>query len=166
MARHRRLTYVLSDGAGAGGAGRHVAGVNALLLQERGASDGGAALYTASRDSSIRRWDLRGGAPRAAGCLAQHTDWVNALALFEMHDVLVSASSDTSVRAWRAGSSEGQCLGTARGHADYVMAIAAAAKAPRFATAGLRGEAFVWYVRIGASARQKCSEQARAIARA
>ena len=68
---------------------------------------------------------------------------MNAMALLERSQSLVTASSDRTVRCWRADGS-GACVGVAREHNDYVMSVGAAASANRFVSAGLKGEVFTW----------------------
>lgn len=105
---------------------QHCAGVQSLALTP----DGGQ-LFTASRDSTIKRWAVTpqaaaaaaapggGDAPRSPPpvpppvppsasflqVLRGHTDWVNDVVLLG-RDHLVSCSSDNTVKLWRAASGE------------------------------------------------------------
>ncbi|KAI8462810.1 MAG: WD40-repeat-containing domain protein [Monoraphidium minutum] len=111
----------------------HCAAVEALVASTSG------DLFTASRDSTIRRWDFSSGRPVCAARFEGHADWVNGLAAVGP-DVLVSCSSDRTVKLWRAAG-KGECIHTfADAHSDYITRVAAAEQAGLVASAGLRSE--------------------------
>lgn len=124
----------------------HCNGVNRL----RSTGDG-CYLFSASRDSSVKRWDLQGGSPRFEASFEHHVDWVNDLLL--LGDTLVSCSSDKTVNLWRA-SSPGDCLVSFQQHADYVTCLAAASQRGWVASGGLRGEIFLWDLTAAAQVGQ------------
>jgi WD repeat-containing protein 48 len=147
--REPRLTYLL--GAPAGASGAHCGGVNAVR-----ASPDGRHLFTGSRDGTVRRWALGGGAAATSdACFEGHTDWVNALTWLS-DGVLASASCDGTLRLWRANGvarpaappgapqPPSPCIATLRQHKDYITALASAPGAPAFASAGLGGEVYLW----------------------
>jgi WD repeat-containing protein 48 len=75
---------------------QHCAGVNALA-----ASPDGRFLWTASRDSLIKRWDVCGPEPRLIADFEGHVDWVNDIvSLQQQNELLVSCSSDKTLRVW------------------------------------------------------------------
>eukprot|EP00241_Pyramimonas_parkeae_P003675 CAMPEP_0114236432 /NCGR_PEP_ID=MMETSP0058-20121206/6839_1 /TAXON_ID=36894 /ORGANISM="Pyramimonas parkeae, CCMP726" /LENGTH=671 /DNA_ID=CAMNT_0001348377 /DNA_START=226 /DNA_END=2238 /DNA_ORIENTATION=+ len=129
--RERKIVYVSRSNP----ENQHGAGINRLALDEDCAH-----LFTASRDSTIKRWSLREPQPTFSFGFEGHADWVNDLAL--VNDTLLSCSSDTTIKAWRAGT--GECVRTWSLHTDYVQALAAAPAANKFASAGLSSELFVW----------------------
>jgi len=173
LTRERRLSIVLrqpgDDDPGAG----HTGGVGALLLV---AGTGGGptppALFSGSRDASVRGWATSGEAASAlsvapASCWRGHAAWVNALAC-PGGGVVASGSSDRTIKLWRrredgggeGGGAEGTGTGTSAStsssgllatlaaHGDYVTCLAASpAGAPgRLASAGLGAQVLVWDV--------------------
>ena len=135
----------------------------------RGGAHAGERLFTASRDATIKRWALPAGGssdrrgagasgPRLEATFEGHVDWVNGVAV--SGNTLISCSNDRTVRLWRAfdgstgagpgpGSASSPLLATLADHSDYVMSVCAAAEAPRFASAGLRGEVMLWDLATG-----------------
>eukprot|EP00898_Chlorokybus_atmophyticus_P001692 jgi/Chlat1/2523/Chrsp175S02431 len=123
--KEKRVSYVLGDARGQGG---HRAGVNAVVV-----ADGGASLLSASRDATIKRWDLAGPSPSCTSTLQSHTDWVNDVALL---------GDDGSALVWRL--EDGECVRTLRAHSDYVLALASAPQSNLVASGGLGSEVFLW----------------------
>ncbi|KAF5831344.1 WD40-repeat-containing domain protein [Dunaliella salina] len=138
--KERKVSVVLrrSDGP------EHCSGIESLAL-----TPDGSTLYTASRDSCIRKWDAASGQskhPVCKGSLEGHTDWVNDVALLE--DRVLSCSNDRTVRVWHGES--GRLLSTLGHHSDYVTSIAVGHGNQLAASGGLRGELFL--IDVGASA--------------
>mmetsp|Transcript_29377 Transcript_29377/g.74897 ORF Transcript_29377/g.74897 Transcript_29377/m.74897 type:complete len:779 (-) Transcript_29377:258-2594(-) len=123
---------------------QHEAGVESILLGNNG------SLFTASRDSTIKRWDVSGGTPSCTASFDGHADWVNDLAI--VNDLLFSCSNDKTVRVWQAQSS-GALITTLSHHSDYVTSLAAAPARGLVATGGLRGEVFILDVATGQPVR-------------
>ncbi|QDZ18980.1 WD40 repeat domain-containing protein [Chloropicon primus] len=180
--RRRRLTYVLehsrngsastsSEGEAAAlgtdqkEAGSHCGAVNSLavgtgLPPSDGRRGGKECLFTASRDATIKRWQIGAGDGLGGAKLEMsfegHVDWVNDVAVLEKENTLVSCSNDRTVRLWRANASKGRdgtdagevddygLISTLYEHSDYVMCVSAAREAKTFVSAGLRSEIKLW----------------------
>ncbi|GLI59159.1 hypothetical protein VaNZ11_000985 [Volvox africanus] len=139
-------------------ASKHCAGVEALLIPT---IPNHKVLFTASRDSTVKRWNVSGPAPALEASFEGHADWVNDLAL--IGDLLITCSNDQTVRLWRAGSENGHLLHTLAAHSDYVTRLAAAPDCRLVVSAGLRGEVFSYDVEGGLHTRfqlRGCSSDA------
>ncbi|KAF8066279.1 wdr48 [Scenedesmus sp. PABB004] len=115
---------------------QHVAGVEALAV-----SADSRSLYTASRDSIVKRWDVGGGRPVCSASFEGHIDWVNDVLLFG--ERLVSCSSDRTVKVWATGD-EARCLHTVQHHSDYVTCLAGSEAAGKVVSGGLRSEVITY----------------------
>ncbi|EKG14302.1 hypothetical protein MPH_08482 [Macrophomina phaseolina MS6] len=99
---------------------------------------GAQAAVSASRDATLRTWDLATGASTAT--LAGHDKSVASLAL--RGDVAVSGSDDGLVRIW---SLSGQsCLAACPGHTAEVRAVAIADDGSRIFSGSRDGHVRVW----------------------
>ena len=77
---------------------QHTGGLEALAL-----SGDGDRLYTASRDATVRSWDVAGNnSGRCAAVYMGHSNWVNDLVLLD--DLLISCSSDYSISMWNTNA--------------------------------------------------------------
>ncbi|GIL65140.1 hypothetical protein Vafri_18948 [Volvox africanus] len=123
---------------------KHCAGVEALLIPT---IPNHKVLFSASRDSTVKRWNVSGPEPALEASFEGHADWVNDLAL--IGDLLITCSNDQTVRLWRAGSENGHLLHTLAAHSDYVTRLAAAPDCRLVVSAGLRGEVFSYDVEGG-----------------
>ena len=159
--RKRRLTFLLEhsrdDSAASTSASNHCGAVNALALAT---SDNRQTLFTASRDATIKRWQVGDAGPKLEMTFEGHVDWVNGVAVLEKDNTLVSCSNDCTVRLWRANASPKAKVGGKRRdggaeddyglvstlyeHSDYVMGVSAAHEAKTFVSAGLRSEIKLW----------------------
>ena len=63
-------------------------------------SPGGSTLASASRDKTIRLWDVRTGADLQT--LSGHTGWVNSIAFSPDGFILASGSSDGMILLWHS----------------------------------------------------------------
>eukprot|EP00879_Flechtneria_rotunda_P018080 GHRR01018953.1.p1 GENE.GHRR01018953.1~~GHRR01018953.1.p1 ORF type:complete len:757 (+),score=249.11 GHRR01018953.1:300-2570(+) len=115
---------------------QHVAGIESLAYSQDTQS-----LYTACRDSIVKRWNVEAGQPKCVANYEGHTDWVNDVLLFQ--DKLVTCSSDRTVRIWQSNKQAG-CLHNFQHHSDYVTCLAASTAAGRLVSAGLRGEVITY----------------------
>ncbi|KAF6254461.1 hypothetical protein COO60DRAFT_1627872 [Scenedesmus sp. NREL 46B-D3] len=130
--KERKLTVIFKHTT----ADQHVGGVEALAV-----SPDSSSLYTASRDSIVKRWNVGAGSPQCSGSFEGHIDWVNDVLLYQ--DKLVSCSSDRTVKIWQAGE-EARCLHTVQHHSDYVTCLAASESAGKLVSAGLRSEVITY----------------------
>ena len=121
-----------------------------------------STLWTASRDSIIKKWSVPSTAETSSSISPSpslktdyegHIDWVNAITLLNK-DILVSCSSDKTIRVWKAqeennndntgtrvSRSSEACL---CGHTDYITSLVAARSRPLVASGGLGGEVMLW----------------------
>eukprot|EP00891_Asterochloris_glomerata_P005199 jgi/Astpho2/5199/Aster-x1280 len=122
---------------------QHGAGINAVAL-----SSGTGQLFTASRDATVKRWDVTGKSPVWSHSYEGHTDWVTGVALLQ--DVLITCSRDQSCKAWLRDKAPRKCrLQHSNLHDDYITCLAAARHNYMVVTAGLRGELGFWDVHKG-----------------
>jgi WD40 repeat protein len=103
-------------------------------------ADGGQ-LISASRDGSLRRWDLNGRSPLGPP-VRPHGEFVNRVARSPGGALLASAGSDPVVRLWRA--KDGAALGELRGHLGPVYALAFSPDGERLASAGDDATIRIW----------------------
>ena len=87
--------------------------VNACVV-----SSDGSRLYSGSKDSLVRVWDMNTG--QQLDSMQSHTDGVSSLAL--SGSLLVSGSYDKTVKLWDTESM--QLLHTLRGHSQPVQSVA------------------------------------------
>ncbi|CAD7699133.1 unnamed protein product [Ostreobium quekettii] len=117
---------------------QHCSGVQSLVV-----SATGEHLFTASRDSTVKRWNVsEGQKPRFEASFDGHCEWVNDVVLVQ-DNILVTGASDKTLRVWDAYSS-GQQMLSSQCHTDYVISLAAAPSEGLVASAGLRAEVCVW----------------------
>jgi WD repeat-containing protein 48 len=149
----------------------HCSGVNSLRVIHD--SQKAERLWTASRDSLIKAWEIvpshgnRDSRVELVGEYEGHVDWVNDLAVVN-EDLISSCSSDGTIRLWKSSlhedSQEHASLACFSGHSDYITKLCCPGKkhSSRQASAsnsmmfscGLVGEVFVWDV-------ERCSESQR-----
>ncbi|VDP28367.1 unnamed protein product [Soboliphyme baturini] len=130
-----QLSYVIRDEVES----RHRSGVNALQYDPSL-----SRLFSASRDSVIRIWNVHSKQDPYVASMEHHTDWVNDILLCCGGRHLISASSDTTVKVWNAH--KGFCMSTLRTHKDYVKALAYAKEKEHVASAGFDHAIFLWDV--------------------
>eukprot|EP00775_Hariotina_reticulata_P005150 gene5150-5390_t len=140
--RKERLTIIFRHNS----ANQHVSGIEALAV-----SPDSSSLYTASRDSSVRRWDVTASKPACQASFEGHIDWVNHLLLYK--DRLVTCSSDKTVKIWQTDE-EVRCLHTVQHHSDYVTCLAASEAAGKLVSAGLRSEVITYDMQFQLGTRQ------------
>lgn len=92
-------------------------------------SPDGKQLASASRDSTVRLWDVATGAPLQT--LEDHSDYVRAVAFSPDGKQLASASRDGTIRLWDAGAT----LQKFEGHSDSVRAVAFSSDGKQLASA-------------------------------
>ena len=106
----------------------HADSVNALVV------DQDHVVWSASRDTSIRAWDLRCGRQRFA--LTQHFGAITTLVLDPTLDNgkggVLSGARDTTVHVWARAS--GACMRALRSQRGFVQALAVIPKATRSST--------------------------------
>ena len=91
----------------------------------------GDALVSASRDGTIRVWDV--AARRAVGGVQAHTSWVNCCALSVDGRSLVSVGTDGMIRVWDVPLLE---QGQVRGHVDWVNDLTVTGDGTQIASGG------------------------------
>jgi WD40 repeat protein len=83
-------------------------------------SPDGQLVVSASKDSTVRVWEVATGTCRST--LEGHSDYVTAVAFSPDGKLVASASWDNTVRVWEV--IKGTCRSTLEGHSDYVNAVA------------------------------------------
>ena len=102
-------------------------------------------MFTASRDSTIKRWGLKEEhTPVFEASYEGHCDWVNDIVFVEQY--LASASSDGTVKLWHPLKKS--CLLTLTSHIDYVSCLASAQNQSILTSAGLRSEIFMYDLEV------------------
>lgn len=96
--------------------------------------------YSASRDRSIKEWDLISGS-NITHALHVHGDWITALVVSESEEVLFSASKDSTIKVWGPNLA---CLAVLRGHRGAVTGLSYAA--PRLLSSSFDRTVRVWRV--------------------
>lgn len=106
----------------------------------------GGSLFSASRDSTIKRWGLKEEhTPVFEASYEGHCDWVNDITFVEQF--LASASSDGTVKLWNPVKKI--CVLTLTSHVDYVSCLASAPGHSVLTSAGLRSEIFMYDLEVG-----------------
>ena len=106
----------------------------------------GTRLASASKDRSVRLWDVESGAQLAR--LDGHAGAVNDVAFSPDGALLASASEDGSVRLWEAQS--GAQLARQAGHEGRVNAVASSPDGTRLASASDDRSVRLWDAQSGA----------------
>lgn len=103
-------------------------------------SNAGTQMFSASLDSTIRKWRLTDG--KELAILRGHTSGINSLCLSSDESHLFSASKDHSVRIWDLETN--QVVGDPLLHDDQVWAIAMFPDGTHFTSAGVDAKVYVW----------------------
>jgi WD40 repeat protein len=82
-------------------------------------SPDGQLVVSASKDSTVRVWEVATGTCRST--LEGHSDYVTAVAFSPDGQLIASASKDSTVRVWEVAT--GTCRSTLEGHSDYVTTV-------------------------------------------
>lgn len=119
----------------------------ALLDAEREGKDthvlrvAGVVLISASRDKTIRIWDVIGGT--CMQTLVGHDNWVRQVIVHPTGEHIISCSDDRSIRTWNVLT--GDCERTVeRAHSQFVTCLAYDAKADILASASLDATIKLW----------------------
>ena len=108
----------------------------------------GDALVSASRDGTIRVWDV--AARRAVGGVQAHTSWVNCCALSVDGRSLVSVGTDGMIRVWDVPLLE---QGQVRGHVDWVNDLTVTGDGTQIASGGNDHTVRLWSADDGKARR-------------
>ena len=156
----------------------HCSGVNSLCIANT-KFKGTQRLWTASRDSLIKAWEIvphqgnRDSRVELVGEYEGHVDWVNDTVLVN-EDLIASCSSDSTIRIWKNflhedhhGHMEHASLACFSGHSDYVTKLCCPGKKHSDAqkigpnsvlySCGLLGEVFVWDVERSSESQRPVS---------
>jgi WD40 repeat protein len=118
-------------------------------------SKDGAHIFSASSDSTIRKWHSNNGEQLAV--LRGHTSAVRSLCLSPDERHLVSASKDYSVRIWDLKAN--QPVGDQLLHDDELWALAVSPDGKWIVSAGLDAKVYVWS--LEAVLQQRPGDQVR-----
>jgi WD40 repeat protein len=117
----------------------HFNWINALAYTPNGAN-----LISASRDKTLKIWDVTSG--EAVRTLSGHTDAVTAIALTADGNHLLSGSSDKTLKLWNLKT--GSLLCTLSDHLNSVNAVALSANGQIAASASSDNTVKVWQLGI------------------
>ncbi|KAL8428028.1 hypothetical protein Efla_006934 [Eimeria flavescens] len=106
----------------------------------------GLVLISASRDKTIKIWDVIGGT--CMQTLVGHDNWVRQVLVHPTGEYIISCSDDRSIRTWNVLS--GDCERTIdRAHSQFVTCLAYDVKADILASASLDATIKLWPCRDG-----------------
>lgn len=103
-------------------------------------SNAGTHIFSASLDSTIRKWRSTDG--KELAILRGHTSGINSLCLSPDESHLFSASKDHSVRIWNLKTN--QAIGDPLFHDDQIWTLAMFPDSTHFASAGVDAKVYVW----------------------
>lgn len=127
-----------------GAGGRPLIGHTGAVLRVDYSPDG-RWLATASRDGSVRLWDLAGEAPRQVRELCGHEGDVTAVAFGPDGRWLATAGIDATVRLWDLQADDPAATARVfRGHRGIVWSVSFSGDGRRLASASSDGTARVW----------------------
>ena len=109
----------------------------------------GRRAVSASRDRTLRLWDLESG--QTLRTLEGHTNWVSAVAVTPNGRRAVSASGDRTLRLWDLES--GETLRTFEGHTDSVEDVAVAPDGRRAVSTSADQTLRLWDLESGQTLR-------------
>lgn len=119
----------------------HISDVNSIDFT----SDGNT-LVTASRDKSIKIWDVRLG--NVIGTLLGHSEEVYSVSFSPVDsNLIVSGSADTTIKVWNIATKS--AVRTLNGHQDYVNFVSVSPNGKMIVSASYDGLAKVWDVETG-----------------
>ncbi|MGW0287196.1 nSTAND1 domain-containing NTPase [Streptomyces sp. NPDC003236] len=112
-------------------------------------SPNGSLLATASRDRTVRLWDLRAPRhPHRTAVLTGHKDAVYAVAMHPRRPVLASAGADGALNLWNiADPHRPHRLATLETHTRTVRALAFSPSGDTLVSAGSDGDVVLWNTR-------------------
>jgi WD40 repeat protein len=108
-------------------------------------SPDGKTLASASKDRTIKLWDVAG--EREIATLEGHTDWVNAVCFNRDGTLLASAGADGTVRLWDVATQRERRV--LNGHAGGAWSVAFAPDGKMLASGGADGAIRLWDVESG-----------------
>ena len=111
-------------------------------VNSAGFSPDGTKLISASRDTTVRVWDVATGA--CVQTLQGHTDAVWSAGFSPDGTKLVSASDDQTVRVWDVAT--GACVQTLQGHTDRVFSAGFSPDGTKLVSAS--GDKTLWLWRV------------------
>lgn len=116
----------------------HTSTIRSLVILSNG-----KGIISASRDTTIRVWDVAKG--NCAIVLTAHTGTVRTTALSSAEHLLASGSQDGTACVWRVTEDGLLCLHTLEGHEGAIICVAFAGDAEsRILTAGMDASIRVW----------------------
>jgi WD40 repeat protein len=113
----------------------HAGAVHAIVF-----SPNGQLLASASKDRSIRVWDVSTGICRST--MVGHTGWISSLGFSSDGSLLASSSADKTIRLWNAATWSHKA--TLRGHTEIVVTLAWSQDSLSIVTGSYDGTVKLW----------------------
>ncbi|KAJ3287172.1 hypothetical protein HDU79_005897 [Rhizoclosmatium sp. JEL0117] len=116
-------------------------------VTEVSASQDNKYLASASKDKTIRVWDVTQG--RCVSVKSGHKDWVNTIAISRDSQIIASGGKDQTIKVWSSLPHQPACLRTLTGHSDYIKSVAISSDNKRIVSGSNDSTVKLWSIETG-----------------